>query len=119
MSHPEAHRHRWGWAWLVGALVIVAAAAVIGYGFGLHSGRTVTVRSGVAWSSGVQAMVTSQGVEYNVPLGVDSVWYGGGSEHFGGTPSCLPAFRKVDVTFATTEFYRDGALNSAVMWVRC
>jgi hypothetical protein len=99
--------------------VIVAVSLGAGYHLGVHTGHTPTVRTGVAWSSGYQAEVTSHGVVYNVPLGNDSDWYGQGSEHLGGTPVCLPPLRKVVITFATVSFYRDGAVNSTVVWVRC
>ena len=116
---PNRYQHGWGWAWLTVALLVVAVSTGTAYHVGIHTGRTVAVRSGVAWSSRGQAEVTSDAVVYDVPLGNGSDWYGGGSEHFGGTPTCLPPLRKVVITFATVSFYRDGAFNSTVVWVRC
>jgi hypothetical protein len=98
---------------------LVAVALGAGYHFGVHAGRTVTVRSGVAWSSGQQASVTSRGRVYNVPLGIDSDWYSGGIENQGTTPACLPPLHKVTITFGTVSFSQDGALTSQVVWVRC
>jgi hypothetical protein len=108
-------------AWLGVALVVVAVvvAPFLGYRAGVHAGHQVTVRTGVAWSSGQQATVSSHGVYYDVPLGAGSVWYDGGSEHFGGPPACLPPLHAVTITFGTVSFSRDGALNSRVAWVRC
>jgi hypothetical protein len=101
------------------AAALAVVGAVFSYRAGLHAGRTVTVHTGVAYSSGEQATAIAAHWAYDVPLGSDSNWYGAGSEHLGSTPSCLPPGRQVHLTFGTVSFYRDGALNKTVVWVLC
>ena len=123
MALPHAvGRRRLGWK----ITVVALAMAMIGVGFfayraGVHAARVVTVRTGLAWSSGVQASVTSQGWVYNIPLGASSNWYGGGTFHEGGAPSCLPprTTKAVRLTFATVSYEQFGAVNRSVVWVRC
>ena len=105
-----------GWAPL--ALAGAITLGFFSYQAGQHSGQTVTVRHGIAHSSGYQADVESDGWTYNVPLDVS--WYGGGTFHEGGTPPCLtkPAGR-IPMTFGTVSYYQSGALNRLVVWVRC
>jgi hypothetical protein len=94
-------------------------AGAAGYDIGLHHGRSVVVRSGVAWSSGATAEVTSGTTTYNIPVGNSSDWYEDGVEHLGGVPSCLRSGHRETVRFATIGFYHDNALSSRVVWVSC
>ena len=106
---------------VVGLAVAVAVVGFFAYRAGARAARVVTVRSGLAWSSGEQASVTSQGWVYNLPLGMSSNWYGGGTFHEGETPSCLPprTDKAVRLTFATVSYDQFGAVNRSVVWVRC
>lgn len=106
-------------AWIVLFVLAIAGAAVLGNRMGLRTGQTVTVRHGLAYSSGAQAEVTSDGVAYNLPLGEDSLWYSGDMEYEGSTPVCVRPQSREEISFGTVSFVENGALNSLVVWVRC
>jgi hypothetical protein len=99
-------------------VVLVAFAGFLGYNRGQHAARTVTVSSGLAYASPVQAEVEDDGWIYNIPL--DITWYSpDGTENEGSRPSCLPPDQRTSLTFGYVSYYRDGALNRTIVWVRC
>jgi len=78
----------------------------------------VTVRAGLAYASSVQAVVQIGGWSYAVPL--DVPWIDStGTEHIGGRPSCLPAFKQTSIHFGTVNItVPGGASQRSVVWVR-
>jgi len=81
--------------------------------------QTVTARAGLAYASSVQAVVQAGGWSYEVPL--DVPWIDStGTEHEGGSPSCLPAFEQTLIDFGAVSItVAGGASQRSVVWVRC
>jgi hypothetical protein len=103
---------------LVALVVVVVLAGFLGYTRGEHDGRTVTVSSGLAYATTMQAEVTAGGWSYNIPL--DITWYSAdGTKNLGSRPSCLPPNQRTSLTFGYVSYYADGALNRTIVWVRC
>jgi len=111
----------WTIARLVPIVVIIVAlvvvAGLVGYSSGEHH-SSVTVRTGIAYSSPLQIEATANGWVYDIPLTV--TWFSADrTMNDGSRPACLQPGAHSRVQFGSVTVTLQSSTWRPVVWVRC